>query len=73
MKVDSCGYSKSDQLMCVTPHASSLYDQVDLYESFFGKVTNKAFQSYYKKGDKGSILYSFEIGILYSGGRNCYQ
>jgi hypothetical protein len=51
------GYSKSDQLMCVTPHASSLYDQVDLYASFFGKVTNKAFQSYYKKGDKGSILY----------------
>lgn len=51
------GYSKSDKLICVTPHASSLFDQMDLYESFFGKVTKKSFQSFYKKGDKGSILY----------------
>jgi hypothetical protein len=51
------GYSKSDQLICVTPHGCSFYEQTDLYESLFGKVVKKEFQSYYKKGDQGSILY----------------
>jgi hypothetical protein len=51
------GYSKSDQLICVTPHGCSFYEQTDLYESLFGKVVKKEFQSYYKKGDRGSILY----------------
>jgi hypothetical protein len=51
------GYKKSTELICATPHACSLYDQVDLYESLLGKVTTKTFQSYNKKGDKGSILY----------------
>jgi hypothetical protein len=51
------GYSKSDQIICVTPHGCSFYDQTDLYESMFGKVVKKEFQSFYKKGDRGSILY----------------
>jgi hypothetical protein len=51
------GYSKSDQLICVTPHGCSFYDQSDMYESFIGKVVKKTFQSFSKKGDKGSILY----------------
>jgi len=60
------GYSKSDKLLCVTPHASSFYTQTDLYESFLGKVTKKEFQSFEKKGDKGSILY-FEFEKEFNG------
>jgi hypothetical protein len=72
------GYSKSDEIICVTPHGCSFYDQTDLYESFVGKVTKKEFQSYYKKGDGGSILYlefekefdgqSFLNGLLWGHG-----
>ncbi|HWK03516.1 MAG TPA: hypothetical protein VNS58_07785 [Puia sp.] len=60
------GYSKSDELLCVTPHASSFYDQTDLYAGFLGKVTRKEFQSFGKKGDKGSILY-FEFEKDFKG------
>jgi hypothetical protein len=51
------GYKKSDELLCKTPHSSSLYDQVNMYESILGKVERKDFQSFDKKGDSGSILY----------------
>ena len=59
-------YSKSNRLLCVTPHASSFYDQTDLYESLLGKVRRKEFQSFEKKGDKGSILY-FEFENDFTG------
>ena len=39
------GYLKSNELLCVTPHANSFYEQTDLYETFLGKVTKKEFQS----------------------------
>ncbi len=51
------GYSKSEELLCVTPHASSFYNMTNSYESFLGKVVKKSFQSFGKKGDQGSILY----------------
>ena len=51
------GYQSAKELLCVTPHASSFYDQTDIYGSLIGKVTKKEFQSFSKKGDKGSILY----------------
>jgi len=51
------GYTKADKLLCLTPHACSFYEQTDLYASIVGKVTKKEFQSFEKKGDKGSILY----------------
>ena len=60
------GYSKSNKLLCVTLHASSFYDQTDIYETFLGKVTKKEFQSFEKKGDKGSILY-FEFEKEFNG------
>ena len=60
------GYSKSNKLLCVTPHADSFYNQTDLYETFLGKVTKKEFQSFNKKGDKGSILY-FEFEEEFKG------
>jgi hypothetical protein len=60
------GYSKSDKLLCATPHAFSFYEQVSLYEGFLGKVTRKEFQSFDKKGDKGSILY-FEFDKDFNG------
>ncbi|HVY74179.1 MAG TPA: hypothetical protein VG890_05075 [Puia sp.] len=60
------GYTKSNDLLCVTPHASSFYTQTDLYEAFLGKVTRKEFQSFSKKGDEGSILY-FEFEKEFSG------
>lgn len=60
------GYLKSNKLLCVTSHASSFYDQTDLYETFLGKVTKKEFQSFEKKGDKGSILY-FEFENEFKG------
>lgn len=51
------GYSAVNKLQCVTPHALSFYDQADLYQALIGKVVKKSFQSFSKKGDKGSILY----------------
>ena len=51
------GYQSSKELLCVTPHASSFYDQTDIYGSLIGFVTRKEFQSFGKKGDKGTILY----------------
>lgn len=51
------GYSKSDKILCVTPHGYSFYSTTDAYESMIGKVIQKQFQSFEKKGDKGSILY----------------
>ncbi|HET7000743.1 MAG TPA: hypothetical protein VFI33_05530, partial [Puia sp.] len=51
------GYTKSNELLCKTPHALSLYQQMDMYESLLGKVEKKDFQSFAKKGDSGSILY----------------
>ena len=60
------GYSKSNKLLCVTLHASSFYDQTDIYETFLGKVTKKEFQSFEKKGDKGSIVY-FEFEKEFNG------
>jgi hypothetical protein len=60
------GYSTSDKLICVTPHASSFYNETDLYETFLGKVTKKQFQSFEKNGEKGSILY-FEFEKEFTG------
>jgi len=51
------GYSQLKKAIFVTPHASSFYDQTDLYESFLGKVVKKDFQAFSKKGDEGSVLY----------------
>lgn len=51
------GYKKSNDLLCRTPHASSLYDQANMFEVILGKVDRKDFQSFDKKGDSGSILY----------------
>lgn len=59
-------YSKSNELLCMTPHAYSFYIQTDIYETFLGKVTKKEFQSFGKKGDKGSILY-FEFEKEFNG------
>jgi hypothetical protein len=60
------GYSKSSELLCVTPHATSIYSQTDMYETFLGKVAKKEFQSFSKKGDDGSILY-FEFDKEFAG------
>ena len=60
------GYTKSNNMLCVTPHASSFYNQSDLYDTFLGKVTKKEFQSFTKKGDEGSILY-FEFETEFKG------
>lgn len=60
------GYSKSSELLCITPHASSFYSQSDLYEVMLGKIVKKEFQSFTKKGDKGSILY-FEFEKEFEG------
>ncbi len=51
------GYAKSNELLCKTPHALSIYQQMDMFESFLGKLEHKDFQSFEKKGDSGSILY----------------
>jgi hypothetical protein len=60
------GYSKSTEMLCVTPHACSFYNQTDLYETFLGKITKKEFQSFDKKGDIGTILY-FEFDKDFKG------
>jgi len=60
------GYSKSDEMLCVTPHACSFYGQTDLFETFLGKIIKKGFQSFNKKGDSGTILY-FEFEKEFKG------
>jgi hypothetical protein len=60
-------YSKSDKLICKTIHAQSFYEQSDIYSSMFGSIVKKDFQSFEKKGDKGSILY-FEFEKDFTGG-----
>ena len=70
-------YIKSNELLCKTIHAYSFYEQNDLF-SFLGTVVKKDFQSFEKKGDKGSILYFqfdkdfdgqvFLNGLLYGNG-----
>jgi len=60
------GYSKTDKLQCVTPNASAIYEKPDLYEKSLGKITKKDFQSFGKRGDKGTILY-FEFDKDFSG------
>lgn len=60
------GYSKTDKLICKTVHAQSFYDQSDLYSPLVGTVVRKDFQSFEKKGDKGSILY-FEFDKDFKG------
>lgn len=59
-------YSKKDKLTCRTVHAQSFYEQSDLYSSILGAVVRKDFQSFEKKGDKGSILY-FEFEKEFQG------
>jgi hypothetical protein len=51
------GYEKSNELICVTPHAASVYNDAASFEMIIGKLKKKSFQSFKKKGDKGSILY----------------
>ena len=72
------GYTGSDQLICLTPHGCSVYEQGDMYEALMGKIKRKDFQAFQKKGDKGSILYfefekdftaqSFLNGLLWGNG-----
>ncbi len=35
------GYTKSNELICKTPHSYSFYTQINLYETFLGKVVKK--------------------------------
>lgn len=60
------GYVKSNDLLCKTVHSLSFYEQSDLYAGFLGAIKKKSFQSFEKKGDKGSILY-FEFEKEFEG------
>ena len=51
------GYQPTGELICKTPHSSSLYKDMGMYESLLGKLNHKYFQSFEKKADSGSILY----------------
>jgi hypothetical protein len=60
------GYLQSSKLLCKTVHAYSFYEQTDLYAAFLGNLVKKDFQSFEKKGDKGSILF-FEFEKDFTG------
>ncbi|MEJ8842190.1 hypothetical protein WG954_07335 [Lacibacter sp. H375] len=60
------GYLESSKREYKTPHAVSFYEQVELYESFVGKLKKKDIQSFNKKGDKGTIFY-FEFESDFEG------
>lgn len=60
------GYQETSKHEYKTVHAVSFYEQVELYESFVGKLKRKAMQSFNKKGDKGTIFY-FEFESDFEG------
>lgn len=60
------GYKETSKKEYKTVHAASFYDQIELYESFLGKVKSKDTQSFTKKGDNGTILY-FEFENDFEG------
>lgn len=60
------GYQETSKREYKTPHAVSFYQQVELYESFVGKLKKKDMQSFNKKGDKGTIFY-FEFESDFEG------
>ena len=60
------GYSMLEKLICQTPHACSVYDQSEMFESMLGKVVKKEFQSFSKQNDKGAILY-FQFDKEFTG------
>jgi hypothetical protein len=60
------GYQETTKREYKTPHAVSFYEQVELYQSFVGKLKKKDMQSFHKKGDKGTIFY-FEFESEFEG------
>lgn len=60
------GYQETSKREHKTPHAVSFYEQVELFESFVGKLKKKDLQSFSKKGDKGTIFY-FEFEDEFKG------
>ncbi|MBS0645299.1 MAG: hypothetical protein JSR97_01740 [Verrucomicrobia bacterium] len=59
-------YSRPSKILCKTAHSASFYEQTDVYSTFLGTIVKKDFQSFDKKGDKGSILY-FEFEKDFTG------
>ncbi|RXK60332.1 hypothetical protein ESA94_07570 [Lacibacter luteus] len=60
------GYRETSRKEHKTVHAASFYEQIELYESFLGKLKKKSAQSFTKKGDNGTILY-FEFEKEFEG------
>ena len=61
-------YKVADTMLYKSIQAGLFYKQTDLYESFIGKIKEKAFQSYESKGDEGTIFYyEFETAFEQTG------
>lgn len=70
-------YKRSDKMLYQSIQAVNFYKQTHTYENLIGKVTNKEFQSFESKDDKGAIYYyefekdfnqeGFLEGILWGG------
>jgi hypothetical protein len=50
-------YSKSEKLLCKSTQATILYKNPEMYSMFLGEVVEKSYESYEKKGDKGTVLF----------------
>ena len=59
-------YKPTDKMLYKSIQAGTFYEQTDLYESFIGKIKNKAYQSYKSKNDKGTIYY-YEFEANFEG------
>lgn len=51
------GYTSTDKVLCKSIQAALFYKRPELYSMMLGKVVEKGYQSFEKKGDKGTILY----------------
>ena len=50
-------YLKTDKLLCKSIQAALFYKSPEMYSMMLGDVVEKGYQSYEKKGDKGTVLY----------------
>ena len=51
------GYASSDEVLCKSVQAALFYNNPEMYAMILGEVVEKGYQSYEKKGDKGTVLY----------------
>ena len=53
----SADYKRTESILCKSIQAALFYKSPEMYSMILGDVVEKGYQSYDKKGDKGTVLY----------------